>query len=277
MIIYLWIITTITSGSIDTHVPGANCDEIIKTHITSNDFIDRCHRVAEYLHYIKDKEDLENRCKCLNYLLNTKIEYNTFPKKKCSELFDAYEAISDNLKTCKLTIGCINKVDLEQIKKKYYLNEAIKKLEKSIEDNDENIYSTSEEFAQLYTNSIGGCKSDNTEGYCGAIRDLEVLCYHHVKSKNCAEIAKLIQYQEALKKSVKIVIPCIMILGIPFFFYILHKFTPFGSWFNNFLIKNKIIRHNINEEVTDGIFEHTNETNGRNSTHSLCYIGYPAT
>ncbi|SBT00093.1 PIR Superfamily Protein [Plasmodium ovale curtisi] len=218
---------TITSGSIDTHVPGANCDEINKTHITDNDFTGRCHRVAKYLHYIKDKEDIENRCKCLNYLLNTKIEYNTFPKKKCSELFDAYEAISDNLKTCKLTIGCINKVDLEQIKNIYYLNEAIKKLEKSIEDNDENTYSTAEEFAQLYTNSIGGCKSDNTKSYCGAIRDLE--------------------------------------------------FTPFVSWFNNYMMNNKIIRPNINEEVTNGIFEHTNETKGRNSTYSLSYIGYPAT
>ncbi|SBT59059.1 PIR Superfamily Protein [Plasmodium ovale wallikeri] len=268
---------SVTSESSSSKEHDVDCNQISNGKFSNNDFSDRCDKVAKYLYYIKEKDDNDNRCRCLNYLLNTKTEFNAYPDKKCPDLFKAYEEISDKLKTCKSTITCIKKEDLGKIEKLYILNEAMKKLGKSIEENDEHIYTNAEKFAELYKNAMTGCPNEDIEGYCGAIRDLEVLCNHHVQTENCAEIAELIKYQHALKKSVKIVVPCIMILAISFFLYILNKFTSFGSWFNTLLIKNKIFRNNMNEEVIEQFFEHTYEIKDRDSNYRLHNIGYHVT
>lgn len=196
-----------------------------------NGFSDRCDKVARYLYYIKEKDDQEYRCKCLNYLLNRKTEFNAYPNKNCPDLFDAYEEISKHLETCKSTITCIKKEDLGKIEKLYYLNESMKKLEKSITDNDAHIYVNAEQFAQLYKSATTDCQNEDTEGYCGAIKDLQVICDYHTKSKNCEEIAKLLKYQIELNQAIKISVPCIIILSIPLFLYILNKV-------NNYYIQN---------------------------------------
>ncbi|SBT57792.1 hypothetical protein POVWA1_083740 [Plasmodium ovale wallikeri] len=190
----------VTSESSSSKKHDADCNKISNDKFSSNGFSDRCDKVAKYLYYIKENDDNDNRY-----------------------LFKAYEEISDKLKTCKPTISCIYEGDLGKIKKLYYLNEAMNKLEKSIEENDENIYINAEQFSQQYRNAISDCDSEDAYGYCGSLKEFEIFCNYQTKSKNCAEIAELIKYQHSLKKSVKIVVPCIMILAIPFFLYTLNK------------------------------------------------------
>ncbi|SBT55487.1 PIR Superfamily Protein [Plasmodium ovale wallikeri] len=241
---YEYEFNRVTSESSSSKEHDVDCNQISNDKFSSKDFSDRCDKVANYLHYIKHKikDDNDNRCRCLNYLLNTKTEFNTYPNKECPDLFKAYEDISDKLDTCKSNITCIKKEDLGKIEKLYYLNEAMKKLEKSIEENDEHIYTNAENFAKLYKNAMIGCPNEDIEGYCKAITDLEVLCNHHVQTENCAEI-----------------------------------FTSFGSWFNTLLIKNKIFRNNMNEEVIEQFFEHTYEIKDRDSNYRLHNIGYHVT
>ncbi|SBT57853.1 PIR Superfamily Protein [Plasmodium ovale wallikeri] len=270
---------TVTNGSIASKDYVVDCKGISTTHFHSHSYSDICDKVAKYLYYIKQKseEDYDNRCRCLNYLLNTKIEFKTFSDKTCSEIFAAHNAILSELETCNSKIGCIPEEDIEKIKKLHDLHNSFTKLTKSLEDNNENIYSTAEEFALLYKSAITGCESLDTEGYCEALKEFEVLCDHHAKSKNCSEIANLLKYQHELKKSFKIVFPCIMVLGIPFISYIMYKFTPFRSWINTFLIKNKIIRHNLNEEDGDQYFQDTYEHSDIENMFNSHNIGYHAT
>ncbi|SBT55248.1 PIR Superfamily Protein [Plasmodium ovale wallikeri] len=270
---------SITEGSIPANVHRVNCEDVSKTHFSSNVFSDPCNKVAKYLYFIKEKqeEDYDNRCRYLNYLLNTKSEFKTFSNKKCSEMFAAYKAISSELETCNLNIGCISEEDLRKIKKLHNLHNSFSKLEEFIEQNNWQIDSTAEEFAELYRNATIACQPDNSEDYCVALKEFEILCDHHVKSKNCSEIAELMKYQRKINKAFKIVVPCIMILCISFFLYILHKFTSFGSWLNAFLIKNKIIPHNMNEEVTDQLFNYIYENEDRDNTCSSHHIGYHST
>ncbi|SBT54307.1 PIR Superfamily Protein [Plasmodium ovale wallikeri] len=267
----------VTNEDSDSKEHGVDCKKIHDGFFSSNGFSDRCDKVAKYLYYIKEKDDNDNRCRCLNYLLNTKTEFNAYPSKTCPDLFDAYEEISDYLETCKSTITCIKKEDLGKIGKLYYLNESMKKLEKSITDNDTNIYDNAEQFAQLYKSATTDCQNEDTDGYCGAVKDLQVICDYHTNSKNCAEIDKLLKYQIELKKAIKISVPCIIILSIPLFLYILNKFTSVGSWYNNILIKNKIFRNNMNEEVIEQFFEQTYEIKDRDSNYRLHNIGYHVT
>ncbi|SBT56507.1 PIR Superfamily Protein [Plasmodium ovale wallikeri] len=269
----------VTNRSSDSQNHKVKCTDISESHFSSKVFSGLCDKVAKYLYYIKQKqgEDYDNRCRCLNYFLNTKKEFKTFSNKTCSEIFDAHNAISTELKTCELKIGCIPEEDIGKIKKMHELHNSFSKLEISIGQNDENIYSNANEFAKIYKDAISSCNSDNTEGYCEALKEFEELCYYHAKSKNCSEIANLLKYQQELKKSFKIVFPCIMVLGIPFISYIMYKFTPFGSWINTFLIKNKIIRHNMNEEVADQYFQDTYEHADIENMFNSHNIGYHAT
>ncbi|SBS95452.1 PIR protein [Plasmodium ovale] len=257
---------------------GVNCKQKHNGFFSSNNFIDRCDKVANYLYYINQNkdEDYDNRCRCLNYLINTKTTFKTVPNKKCTELFDAYKEISSELKTCNLIIDCIYEKDLEKITKLHALHNSLNKLEMSIKLNEENINSNAEEFANLYLNCKSYCKGFEKDDYCEELEKITHYCYYHTNSKNCEEIAKLLKYQMKLKKAIKISVPCIIILTIPFFLYILHKFTSIGSWLNNFLIKNKIIQHNMNEEVTDQFFEHIHETEDREKCSSH-HIGYHST
>ncbi|SBS98729.1 PIR Superfamily Protein [Plasmodium ovale curtisi] len=237
----------ITNGSSKTQVKSAKCDKIIETHNFSNNFSDRCHMVAKYLHYIKYNDDIENRCRCLNYLLNKRIEFNAFPNKNFSELFSAYSAISDNMQICKLSIGRIHEEDLENIEKLYNLNEAMKKLDKSITDNDEHIYSNSENFAHHYKNAINNCITGNTESYCTELKEIEKYIYFHTKPENYSKASDTLKRLLPQDRTHSIIISFIMTLGIPLILYILHNFTPFGPWFITQIQKKKYIWNHLSE------------------------------
>ncbi|SBT58143.1 PIR Superfamily Protein [Plasmodium ovale wallikeri] len=256
------------------------CKSFSDVFFSSNYPTDRCYMIAKYLYYIKLKTDQnhDDRCKCLNYLLNTKENFKSITNYEVSKLLKAYSKLASKFKTCDNIIEHIKSEDvLGKIEKLYTLHKSLGKLEKSIDENDGNMYSNAEEFANKYENCNNYCKDSNSNDYCEEIEKIKLYCYHHTNSKNCAEIAKLLKYQQELKRSVKIIVPCIIILGTPIFLYILHKFTSFGSRFNTFLIKNKIIQHNINEETTDQFFEYTHEAEGRDIKYHLHHIGYHTT
>ncbi|SBS95076.1 PIR Superfamily Protein [Plasmodium ovale curtisi] len=69
---------------------------------------------------------------------------------------------------------------------------------------------------------------------------------------------------------------CFSVLGIIFICFALYRFTPFGSLFKVFLIKNKIIGHNINEEETNQFFEHTHVPADIVNMYGSRHIGYNA-
>ncbi|SBT55261.1 PIR Superfamily Protein [Plasmodium ovale wallikeri] len=64
------------------------------------------------------------------------------------------------------------------------------------------------------------------------------------------------------------------LIGIVFIFFFMYKFTTFGSYFKVILMKNKIIRSNINEEETNAFFERTYEHEDIGSNFNLHHIGY---
>ncbi|SBT84213.1 PIR protein [Plasmodium ovale] len=220
----------VTHENNDTSTYRVLCNSVNETFFPKNDFSNRCYKVAKYLDYIKMKTDEhnDNRCICLNYLLNSNDDFNKFPGYDVSKVFKAYEKISLDRKMCTVKLDRIRNEDVEKITRLYLLHNALSKLQKFIEDEDENILSTAEDFAKNYKNSIDYCKSGEIDGYCEALNEIQILCYHHTKSYNCADIAKLIKYQKELKKAV--------------------KFTPFGSWVSTKVQKKTYIRNNLYPE-----------------------------
>ncbi|SBT58673.1 PIR Superfamily Protein [Plasmodium ovale wallikeri] len=264
---------SITNGSSDTQEHNVNCTEISYVKFSSNDFTERCNKVARYLHYIKQKQDEDdgNRCRCLNYLLNTKTEYNIFSNKKCSELFVAYDEISAKLDKCKSTIGCIYKEDIQKIKKLYDLNKSMKKLEKSIADKDEHINVNAEDFSRHYRNAIIDCPTDNSEGYCAELKGFQQYIYHFTKPENYSKASDILKTLIPNDGTSSIIVPCIIILGIPFFLYILYKFTPLGSWAHIQFQKKKKMWNNLSENEYNLDIPRNDELNMENSKFNIKY------
>ncbi|SBT73914.1 Plasmodium vivax Vir protein, putative [Plasmodium ovale] len=209
--------------------------------------VDSCFKLAKYLQHIKSKKDQNNddRCKCLNYLLNTSHNFNSSLGYEVSNLFKAYNKLSKRFDTCNLRIEHIKNEDvLRKIKKFHDLYNAMIKLENSVTSNDGNIQKNAEEFSEHYLNIKNDCQGTKIDSYCTELKGIEQYILYSTQLKKYTEAS------EILKKLIpnyrtSIIVSCIMILGMPFFLYILYKFTPLGSWANIQIQKRKKMWNNL--------------------------------
>ncbi|SBT02925.1 PIR Superfamily Protein [Plasmodium ovale curtisi] len=249
----------------------AKCSNIIQTHFSGTAFINRCYRIAKYINDIKEKkENIDERCKYLNYLLNSNTKLNTFSNHNGSKLFKAYKDIATNMKTCYLIIDYIPKTDFKKIEMLYDLNKAMENLENSIKSDEGSIYNNAENFAELYRKTRNDCSFDNSDGYCSELKVFEQYVYGCMKSKTHVKAWKSLKTLVP-NEGTSIIVFCILILGIPFFLYILFKFTPLGSWANIQLQKKKKFWDNISENDQHLESLRYKEINKENSKFSIKY------
>ncbi|SBT74514.1 PIR protein [Plasmodium ovale] len=177
-----------------TEIHEAQCSNISNKHFTSTEFIKRCNRIAKYIHDIKGKTDnTDERCKCLNYLLNSNTKLNTFSNHNGSKLFKAYKDIATNMEKCELIIDYINKTDIKKIETLHNLHKAIDKLDSSIKSDDGNIYSNAQAFADLYRKNIDDCSTENTDAYCNEFKVFEQYCYERTKPENYTKASDILK------------------------------------------------------------------------------------
>ncbi|SBT56625.1 PIR Superfamily Protein [Plasmodium ovale wallikeri] len=159
----------VNSGSRDTNAYGVSCSHINTTYFAGEDFGDRCYKVAKYLDFIKKKniEDIYDRCRYLNYLINSNNEYNNFSSYKISKLFEAYNYLASTLTICNSHIEHIKKDDvLQRITKLNNLYEALNNIEKSQTTQVQKICTYTQQFATQYENSKDYCRSSGHPAFC---------------------------------------------------------------------------------------------------------------
>ncbi|SBT55724.1 PIR Superfamily Protein [Plasmodium ovale wallikeri] len=266
--------STVDSDSRDKQKYEKLCNSFSDVFFSKKYSTDTCYIIAKYLYYIKFKEDEHNndRCKCLNYLLNTNEKFNTLSGYNVSKLLKAYYKLSSKFKTCYNHIEHIENVDvLGKIKKLYNLNKAMNKLEKSIIDENEHIHNDAEVFAEHYRNATNDCTFNNTEGFCSELKAFEQYIYGCINSEKHIKAWKTLKPLIPNDATPSIIVSFIMLLGIPLLLYILYKFTPLGAWANsqiqkkkkiwNIIFKNKSQLHNLRHE----------EVNMENSEFNIKY------
>lgn len=179
------------------------------------------------MQHIKDKNDDDSnyRCKCLNYLLHTNEKFNTYPENNISKLFRSYKQISSKFKTCDRNIEHIKNEDvLGKIKKLYNLHKAMDKLENSIKYNDGYIRNNAEKFAEHYRNTTNDCPTYSSDSYCSILKEIQEYIYRRTKFEKYTEASEILKTLIPNDETF-IIVSCIIILGIPFFLYILYKVT----------------------------------------------------
>ncbi|SBT59290.1 PIR Superfamily Protein [Plasmodium ovale wallikeri] len=241
---------TVVGERSDTQRYKELCKSFSDVFFSSSYPIDRCCIIAKYLHHIKLEKDenKDDRCKYLNYLLNTKEDFKSLTNYRVSKLLKAYNKLSFKFKTCNQIIEHIKNDDiLGKIEKLHALHKSLGKLEKSIDDNDGHIYSNAEEFATLYRNYRKNCKDADMEGFCGELKKIELYCSERVKSEKYTEASEILKTLIP-NDGTSTIVSCITMLAIPLFLYILYKFTPFGPWVNTKILKKKNIKNNLYQE-----------------------------
>ncbi|SBT85109.1 PIR protein [Plasmodium ovale] len=265
---------TVDSDSSDTQIYEKLCNSFSDVLFSKKYSTDTCKIIAKYLYYIKFKEDENNndRCKCLNYLLNTNEKFNTLPGYNISKLLKAYYKLSFKFNTCYNYIEHIENVDvLGKIKKLYNLNKAMNKLEKSVTDNNEHIHNDAEVFAEHYRNAINDCTINNTEGFCGELKAIEQYIYGCIKSDKHIKAWKTLKPLIPNDATPFIIVSFIMILGIPLLLYILYKFTPLEAWANSQIQKKKKIWYNLSKNKPQLHKLRHEEVNMENSEFNIKY------
>ncbi|SBT55241.1 PIR Superfamily Protein [Plasmodium ovale wallikeri] len=262
------------------HVQGSNTDKyknLCKTFsdvfFNNNYPMEHCYEIAKYLQHIKDKgeDDTEYRCKCLNYILNTDKKFNKLTGYEPSKLFKSYKKLSSKFDKCYLIIEHIKNVDvLEKIRKLYDLNKAKNKLENSISSNKDNISESAQKFVEYYRNSINDCSTYYNDDYCVELKGFEQYINQCMKSDKHTEAWEILKTLVP-NDGTSIIVPFIMILGIPFFLYILYKFTPLGSWANTQIRKKIKMWNNLPENESELHIPLHDQLNMENNKFNIKY------
>ncbi|SBS89869.1 PIR Superfamily Protein [Plasmodium ovale curtisi] len=263
-----------SGGSTNTQKYKTLCDSYDRIYFSGKDNSNRCYEIAKYLQYIKDKndDDTDYRCKCLNYILNTNNKFNTYPGNIHSKLFRSYKKLSSKFGKCDVTIEHIKKKEvLEKIKKLYDLNKAMNKLDYSIKSDKSKIQKNAIEFAELYRNTRNDCTTHKTDGYCSELKVFEEYCYENTKPEKYTEASEILKMLIPNDGTSSIIVSCIMVLGIPFFLYVLYKFTPFGHWANTQIQKKNKMWNNLSENKPQLNSSRHEELNIKNSKFIVRY------
>lgn len=172
----------------------------------------------------KDFEDIYDRCRYLNYLINSNNEYNNFSSYEISKLFEAYKYLASTLTICNSHIEHIKNGDvLQRITKLNNLYEALNNIEKSQTTQVQKICTYTEQFAKHYENSKDHCRNFGHPAFCGELEKIEQTFYHLMKSIDCPEATKILESLVQPGGHVTILVPCIILFAMSFFLYILYK------------------------------------------------------
>ncbi|SBT57108.1 PIR Superfamily Protein [Plasmodium ovale wallikeri] len=219
----------------------------------SENFRKRCYEVAKYLNYIKSKEsdgDTHERCAHLNYILNSNKDYYDIPNYGKKDLIKAYADVSPNL-----TYMCHSKIDLidhnvlEKLTEIYNMHDLFNKVKSNKASCSGTSCSNITRCVSIYEKYIENCYVDSMDYICQELSKLKHAYDEHMETvTTCPEAVKILIPPKENNTGVTILIPCIIILIIPFFLFILYKFTPFGPLVRPRIQQIKRLLNNIYEE-----------------------------
>ncbi|SBT53028.1 PIR Superfamily Protein [Plasmodium ovale wallikeri] len=291
-----------------TDISSYDCGLISLQHFRNISFITPCKKIAKYLKYIKERyeeRNVDGNCKYMNYRLNEKVQRIKDSFVNGDEFFRnlkvTYKKLFPNINICYDKIQYINKDLMEKLKN---LHELYHNLNTFIINNDSstntycNYVDTS---AQKYMNYEEHCKIPSNKQFCNEIKSFRTYYYGYLASFSHCPEAKLdlpdflTQNKEIRNPGygsysledgevddgvstefnqlrTNILISFSIIIIIPLIYFILHKFTPFGSSLRNYLQRKNRIR-NIFNEFTNKFLRKSenNEINSENRTYNISY------
>ncbi|SBT73136.1 PIR protein [Plasmodium ovale] len=264
------------TGSVDDDTYTTQCHNVHSSKFANSDqFLTSCNKVAKYLAFLHSKRsdiDIYQRCRHLNYLLNTEDEYCNIPSYNKSQLINAYKEIMGKANhACSSYVAIINEVILRKIKNIYSMNEYLDKIKNKNTPCTDNCCSHAKECVRIYDGYIDACYTDSTDDLCKALQIFKDDYEEHMANIYCEEEIKILTPPKERNSGVAVFIPFFMILVISIFSFILYKFTPFGSWLDIEIQKKKKILKNLYKNHKLSGIHKNEELNSHNNTFDIQY------
>ncbi|SBS81972.1 PIR Superfamily Protein [Plasmodium ovale curtisi] len=212
------------------------------------------------------------RCRHLNYLLNTEDEYCSIPSYNKLQLINAYKEIMGKVNhVCTSYVAIINEVILGKIKNIYSMNEYLDKIKNKNTPCTDKCCPHAKECVRIYDGYIDACYTDSTDDLCKALQIFKNDYEELMENTNCEEEIKILTPPKERNSGVTVLIPFFMILVISICSFILYKFTPFGSWLDIKIQKKKNILKNLyKNHKLSGNYKNE-QLNSHNNTFDIQY------
>ncbi|SBT56108.1 PIR Superfamily Protein [Plasmodium ovale wallikeri] len=225
-------------GSINGNYTS-KCNTIKSSHLNGelSDIIP-CVSVAKHLAYINtlDAQEKSKRCIYFNYWLNEKhpnvINSTINDIQFYKRLIQGYEANVSEFKIHKCEIYHISDPIFKELKDLYNLYDMLYKIETSYSSSDSPSSSCDKanEFIRLYDSHTNKCQTNMGSKFCKELIKLRNSYNALMATRtNCKILEEMLQPQESHNQHGTVVIPVTLIIVISLIFFILYKFTPFGS------------------------------------------------
>ncbi|SBT82926.1 PIR protein [Plasmodium ovale] len=249
-----------------TDISKDACASISLQHFKNTSFIAPCTKIAKYLKHIKEschESKVDGNCKYMNYILNEKVQRIKDSFVNGDEFYRnlkiTYKKVFPDINICYDKIQYINKDLIEKLKK---LHELYHNLNTFIthDDSSTNTYCNYVNIsAEKYMNYEEHCKIPSNKELCNEIKNFRTYYYGYLARFNRCPQAKLdlpdfLTPNKEIRNSgygsyslengevdegvsiefnqlrTNILISFSIIIIIPFIYFILHKYTPFGTW-----------------------------------------------
>ncbi|SBS95084.1 PIR Superfamily Protein [Plasmodium ovale curtisi] len=230
------------------------CNQISGDQFQGNNiFRNRCYEIGKYLNNIRSEQndgDTYKRCAHLNYILNSNTNYHNMTNYSKSDLIKAYSGISQKLNDiCYGKIELIDDNVLEKLKEIYNMHDLFNKVKLNKSSCSATCCSNIIQCVSIYDKYIENCYVDSMDYICQELSKLKHVYDEHMETvTTCPEAVKKLIPPKENNTGVTILIPYIIILIIPFFLFILYKFTPFSSLVRPRIHQIKRLLNNIYEE-----------------------------
>lgn len=214
--------------SIDADTYTTQCHSIYSSKFAnSGQFVTSCNKVAKYLAFLYNKRfdiDIYQRCRHLNYLLNTEDEYCSIPSYNKLQLINAYKEIMGKVNhVCTSYVAIINEVILGKIKNIYSMNEYLDKIKNKNTPCTDKCCPHAKECVRIYDGYIDACYTDSTDDLCKALQIFKNDYEELMENTNCEEEIKILTPPKERNSGVTVLIPFFMILVISICSFILYK------------------------------------------------------
>ncbi|SBT78574.1 PIR protein [Plasmodium ovale] len=291
-----------------TDISKEACASISLQHFKNTSFIAPCTKIAKYLKHIKEsrhENNVDGSCKYMNYILNENVQSIKDSLVNSDEFYRnlkvTYKKLFPDINMCYDKIQYINKDLMEKLKN---LHELYHNLNTFITNNDSrtNTYCNYVYIsAQKYMDYEEHCKIPSNKQFCNEIKIFRTYYYRYLASfSHCSE-AKLdlpdfLTQNKEIRNSgyrsdsledeevddgisiefnqlrTNILISFSIIVIIPLIYFILHKFTPFGTWLHLRIQNIKKMWNNLHIEEFQN--PHNSGYHKLNKNNNLLNINY---
>ncbi|SBT31162.1 PIR Superfamily Protein [Plasmodium ovale wallikeri] len=242
------------SGS-DNQLYSGHCDDIntIYSAESEHNINKNCEKAMMFLnHLVQHDSYMDEGCTYLYYWLYAEVLNKNQSIDIAIRLYEWLLTKYDDengTETFKNHSNYLSRSMLENLIKLIKLYDHFNKFKQVSESASRNC-ECARECVNWYTDYVNECHAGSDVDFCNELENFrELYNGHMITESDCHDVQKVLPSVKRIDFTLVILIPLVTVLIISFIFFIMYKFTPFGSLIFLRFKRKKKMRNNIDQEI----------------------------